>query len=43
MMQFTLPEIWKRHDVLFGIHNENTNTKILEYLGANLRTDIYSY
>ena len=38
MTQFTLPEIWKRHAVPFGILEGSFNIKISQYLGVNLMT-----
>ena len=39
MTQFTTPEIWKRHAVLFGIQAGSSHTKISECLDVNLRTE----
>ena len=33
VMQFTPPEIWKRHAALTGIHNGSSNAKVSSVLG----------
>ena len=37
-MQFTTPEMWKWHALLFDIHTRSSNMNISKWLGANHRT-----